>query len=91
MTQAERENLVYSYVSNSIKVDSANLIAVEKDDAIAIEKKIDEINKGLLSGKITNKDKQATVQAKAETSTVAEVEQKVEPDVISDSIANYML
>lgn len=91
MTQAERENLVYSYVSNSIKVDSKNLIAVEKDDAIAIEKKIDEINKGLLSGKITNKDKQATVQAKAETSTVAEVEQKVEPDVISDSIANYML
>lgn len=115
LTAAERENLVYSYVSNSVKVDSSNLIAVESEDAVALKAKIAEINQGLVTGDIlvekeaelpgkvqssqSSKSEPSTsgsqsstsVTSKAESSTVAEVEQEIERDVISESIANYML
>lgn len=93
---AEQNNIVFQYVSNSVQIDKDKLIAVEKTDADRIKSAISEINEALRTGETVKKNgvvetKPTTGETSESSSQVAEVNQKSDTTIISDSIANYML
>ena len=48
---ANQENIVYQYVSNSVRINKDKLIAVDSADAKIIKDKVVEINEALRTGK----------------------------------------
>lgn len=129
---AERNNIVYQYVSNSVQIDKDKLVAVEQADADLIKSSVIEINEALRTGATIKKpdgtvvshldiekenkkivetsqssrsttssqeseessdrdQPQPRTQEQSQEAQVAEVDQKSDTTIVSDSIANYML
>lgn len=81
LSSAEKESLVYSYISNTVNVDLSKLVVAQQSEINDINTLIKGINERLRGVSSSTKDDKAKTTQK----------DKNEPLPISDDFANYML